>query len=142
MRIIPSLACISALSLLAACGGQDGYYDNNGNYIAPPNATTDAQRVHSPSPGQSSGDYYRERHPHKRHGNGKPYNYERRGYYDDNGYYIDGNDELNVPEDMFPPRGMCRVWFTDRVPSRQPGIESCTNIRSRVPAGAYVIYGG
>lgn len=140
MRSLTSLACLCSLSLLTACGAQDGYYDTNGNYVAPPNATTDVHRRHSPSPGGSSDDYYGRRH-HDRYDNGT-YAYERRGYYDYDGYYIDRDDHLNAPESMFPPRGMCRVWFTDRVPSKQPGIESCDGIRTRVPDGAYVIYGG
>jgi hypothetical protein len=49
---------------------------------------------------------------------------------------------MNDHSCMFPPRGMCRVWFTKRAPANQPAIESCNGIKSRVPAGAYVIYGG
>lgn len=144
MRITTSLAFISALSLLAACAPNGEYYDSNGNYIVKPNSTTEAQRTHSPSPGGQSDSNYSERNHNRyadrseQHSSG----YERAGYYDYNGYYIDRNAGMNVPDDMFPPRGMCRVWFTNRTPAKQPGVESCNNIRSRVPAGAYVIYGG
>lgn len=140
MRTLTSLACVSLISLLAACGDNQRY-DANGNYMAPPNATTEAQRTHSPSPGHSSDDYYGDRN-HGRYADGAPYTYDRRGYYDNNGYYVTNDSGLNVPQDMFPPRGMCRVWFTDRSPANQPAVESCNNIKSRVPAGAYVIYGG
>jgi len=137
MRPLNLLACISAASLLAACATQSGYYDANGNYIPPANHTTDAQRVHSPAPGgtgNTSG-YYVDR-------TDRVYNYDRRGYYDYNGYYIADVRGMGVPNSMFPPRGMCRAWFPDRVPADQPNIESCNGINSRVPAGAYVIYGG
>lgn len=141
MRILASLACLSSLSLLAACGAQNGHYDANGNYIAPPNATTEAQRNHAPSPGgPSSNDYYGR--PHGYYADGTPYTYDRRDDYDDNEYSLAENNEMDVPNGMFPPRGMCRVWFAGRVPSGQPRVESCDNIRSRVPTGAYVIYGG
>lgn len=138
-RILTLLACVSAASLLSACGVPDGgYYDVNGNYVptdTPYNMKTGA---HSPMPGGnpnsvSDRENNRSEYPH----------YTRRGYYDYNGYYMDKRSGLNVPKDMFPPRGMCRVWFTDRVGyNEQPDIESCDGIRSRVPAGAYVIYGG
>ena len=55
---------------------------------------------------------------------------------------MSGDSGLTVPKDMFPPRGMCRVWFVQSTPFEQPDIESCNDIKSRVPAGAYVIYGG
>lgn len=132
MRILPMITCFSALTLLAACGEQEGYYDSNGNYVAPSNVTTQAQRNHAPSPGHSGDGYGHEHHDR----------YDRAGYYDYNGYYIAKDGGLNVPEDMSPPRGMCRVWFVDRVPANQPAVESCDSIKSRVPAGAYVIYGG
>jgi hypothetical protein len=150
MRAVKYLACLSALALLAGCA-TEGYYDDNGNYVPPANATTSAQRNHSPNPGHD-GDYYRD-NDYPRHARydsrydyapaaGAPYyTYDRRGYYDYNGYYLEGDVDM-VPESMFPPRGMCRVWFTDRAPAAQPRIETCDNIRARVPAGAYVIYGG
>jgi len=132
MRTVISLACISLLSLLSACATPDaGYYDANGNWIA--NNPNNANHSHAPLPGGTH-DY--------RDDNSSAYTYDRRGYYDYNGYYIDQNGGLSVPQDMFPPRGMCRVWFTQRDLVNQPPVESCNDIRSRVPAGAYVIYGG
>jgi len=143
MRTIPLLICVSALSLLAACGSNDGYYDSNGNWVPPANATTQAQRVHAPDPAMNYSD-----HPYRpvdgavtRTTTVTTY-YDRAGYYDSNGYYVAEDVAPVVPEGMFPPRGMCRVWFSNRTPDHQPAVESCDGIRTRVPAGAYVIYGG
>ncbi len=151
MRTITTLATLSLVALLSACGmPNDGYYDANGNYVPPPNATTDAQRFRAPDPGRS----YRHDHDRDRAGYyeerpvvvvppGAPaYIYDRAGYYDYNGYYVTFDDRMEVPQGMFPPRGMCRIWLPGRVPSKQPAIETCNNIQARVPAGAYVIYGG
>jgi len=134
MRTLTSLACVSLISLLSACASPDaGYYDANGNWIAKnPN---NANHSHSPLPG---GTYNQDRADY----DAPAYTYTRRGYYDYNGYYIAKDGGLNVPTDMFPPRGMCRVWFAERSPDSQPAVESCSDIKSRVPAGAYVIYGG
>lgn len=136
MRIIPTLAALPLLAMLAACGSTDGYYDANGNWVAPANATTHAQRTHSPSPG------HREHHPRERGYDERAVTYDRAGYYDYNGYYVSAPERMSVPQEMFPPRGMCRVWLPERMPQYQPRVESCEGIHSRVPAGAYVIYGG
>lgn len=151
MRHITTLGCLSALMLLAACGSPNyGYYDSNGNWIPPSNSSTEAKRRHSPSPGVR----YDDNAPYYEQGayvdGGAPrvtattttYTYDRAGYYDYNGYYIGERSAFNMPRTMFPPRGMCRVWFPDRAARSQPAIESCTDINYRVPAGAYVIYGG
>jgi hypothetical protein len=146
MRTLTTLACLSTL-LLTACGNpNEGYYDANGNYIPPANTTTEVQRRHSPSPAAHMDERYSDRRM-GRYREPSDYDrydrYDRRGYYDYNGYYVSNDDRyMDVPAGMFPPRGMCRVWFTDRVPSDQPAIESCDGIHARVPAGAYVIYGG
>lgn len=146
MRTTTSLICLSTLSLLTACGmgmPDDGSYDTNGNYLPPRNATTDAQRNGAPNPSANTGSSYSDYHSgaqDKKH-NGHNYNYDRRGYYDADGHYYKMLD-LEAPDGMMPPRGMCRVWFPDRVPSQQPDMESCGKMRTRVPAGAYMIYGG
>lgn len=131
MRILPSLACLSLLTLLAACGeSSQGYYDSNGRYIY--NSTN----------GSAPFEHDVTLRDHIRNEN-RPNGYDRRGYYDyDGNYSTTYNDGLSVPKNMFPARGMCRVWFVDREPSRQPNVESCTSIKQRVPSGAYVIYGG
>ena len=130
MRTLPTLACISMVSLLAACTQSDGYYDANGNYQYRNTASSEpfehdvTLRDHMRNDSRAQA-------------------YERRGYYDSNRNYIDYDQEgLNVPSDMFPPRGMCRVWFTNRNLADQPPIKRCGDIRTRVPAGAYMIYGG
>jgi len=128
-RILSLTACVSLVSLLAACGTPNGgYYDANGNYIATDTPHNMQTNNHSPLPGGVN-DY-------------DDYHYTHRGYYDYNGYYMAKDSGLSVPTDMFPPRGMCRVWFTDRPIEEQPPVESCVGIRSRLPVGAYVIYGG
>jgi hypothetical protein len=133
MRTIASLACVSLLTLVSACATpSDGYYDANGNYV-PYNRYNQVAHDHSPLPGGTN--------TYANNGYAPAYSYDRAGYYDHNGYYIAMDGGLNVPQGMFPPRGMCRVWFADRV-NDQPPVESCNGIQSRVPAGAYVIYGG
>jgi len=136
MKLKLTLACLSLISIVAACTPA-GYYDSNGEYR---------------SYGKS--DSYN--HNHAMAGTAAPDTteevvapastttviYTRPGYYDYNGYYIAGDNGPHVAEDYFPPRGMCRVWFTNRAPSEQPPVETCRGIQTRVPAGAYVIYGG
>ena len=153
MRFIPTLTGLACIAMLGACGTPDrGHYDSNGNYIPPANATTPAQRNHAPSPGYGRdyyGDDYRRgyRGDYRSYYDEPPvivddYPYDRRGYYDYNGYYVTLDDRVGVPQEFFPPRGMCRVWIPNRIPEHQPGVESCVGIQSRVPNGAYVIYGG
>ena len=126
MRILPTLACVSIATLLSACGqASDGYYDANGRYMY---YTTENRSAYNHGPLNEAS---------------MPYTYDRRGYYEYDGRYIEQAEYTpNVPKNMFPPRGMCRVWFTDRPLRNQPPVESCNTIRTRVPAGAYVIYGG
>jgi len=134
IRASTLLACVSLVSLLTACGPSYGkHYDANNTNIPYNNVDSQTQytREHSYDRVDNS-DYDDNYSPH----------YTHRGYYDYNGNYMARNDGLTVPQDMFPPRGMCRVWFTDRPASDQPSVESCNGIKSRVPAGAYVIYGG
>lgn len=135
MNKVRTLACLSLVSAMAACAPA-GYYDSNGDYrsygksdsfnhdkaiAGTPTTTT---YVDEDEPGTTT------------------VIYKRAGYYDRNGYYISPNSGPRVAEDYFPPRGMCRVWFTDRAIADEPPVESCTGIQSRVPSGAYVIYGG
>ncbi len=135
IRALSLVTCVSVVSLLAACGPtSDGYYDTNGNWIA----TNTTHKPHAPLPGGTNNDFAER----DNFGHTNNVNYSRRGYYDYNGYYIPNDSGLTVPQSMFPPRGMCRVWMMDRKASDQPAVESCDGIKSRVPAGAYVIYGG
>lgn len=132
IRALTLLSCVSIVSLLAACGSPDGgYYDAGGNWVG-----TDTSYGKSYPDSKVTHGYRRDR---DNYGDNR---YSRRGYYDREGYYVERDGSMNVPDDMFPPRGMCRVWFTNRSVSDQPGVESCDDIMSRVPAGAYVIYGG
>lgn len=134
------LICSSLVSLLAACGTPDnGYYDANGKYNVSASPHNAKKSLAYPTSGKSNDEYYARTDDRTNQGN---YSYERVGYYDQNGNFIDRQSGFNVPEDMFPPKGMCRVWFTQRSVAEQPAIESCNSIKSRVPAGAYVIFGG
>ncbi len=125
MRALSLLVCVSLVALLTACG--NGYYDANGNYTATDNAPLNRKEADNTYYNNDASESSR---------------YTRRGYYDYNGYYAESDGVLEVPQGMFPHRGMCRVWFTDRLPSQQPAVESCNGIQSRAPAGTYVIYGG
>jgi len=120
-----SITLLTMTALLAACGvPSDGYYAEDGTFISY-NRDHRSSYNHTPEPAAANA-----------------YRYDRRGYYDYSGRYITQEDNFNVPAEMFPAAGMCRVWFTDRELSNQPPVESCDGIRTRVPAGAYVIYGG
>ena len=146
MRNVSSIFCLSLVVLLSACATpSDGYYDTNGNWIAA--NPTKANRAHAPLPGGTHDTRYDDPNFDNNHAvsttvTTTTYSYDRAGYYNRDGSYIGTNSTFTVPPDMFPPRGMCRVWFSDRTPDNQPSIESCDGIKSRVPAGAYVIYGG
>lgn len=135
MNLTTKILGISMLTLLSACyAPNEGYYDSNGNY----HSTLVSNKPHAPLPGGydvvTGRNDFPEEDVHQY--------YRRAGYYDYNGYYIAYNNGPAVPRDMLPPRGMCRVWFIEREVADQPGVESCVGIRNRVPAGAYVIYGG
>ena len=141
MRFARTIACLSVVSVLAACG-PDGYYDSRGHYQADGGNTynnhDDNYYVdNSAVKGDSAGviGYDRSRDP-------DVVTYKRSGYYDRNGYYIARDSGPNIPRSYFPARGQCRVWFMDRQPIDQPPIESCIGIQERVPEGAYVVYGG
>ena len=152
MRIAIKLACLSLVTALAACG-PDGYYDSRGHYHT--GSATDSSQydgVHMDRYGHSEENYYVDNSAVKGDSAGvigydrakdpDVVTYKRSGYYDRNGYYIATDSGPNVPRAYFPPRGMCRVWFMDRMAVDQPPIESCRGIQSRVPDNAYVVYGG
>lgn len=144
MRTLTTLALISVTTLVSACATPDnGYYDKNGNWI-PNNPYNREAHDHSPLPGGTDDSYsaYNHHRDHRVTTTTTTYSYDRPGYYDYNGYYIPMDSGLAVPTNMFPPHGMCRVWFPDNAPADQPGIESCEGIQARVPYNAYVIYGG
>ena len=153
MRLIKTLSTVALMSLLSACGTpSDGYYDANGNFV-PNNPYNRTNHDHAPLPGgthppETYNDAYTDRYDDGIHGGRKTvtttttYSYDRPGYYNANGYYDTMEGGATVPSDMFPSHGMCRVWFPSRPALNQPPVESCDGIQSRVPAGAYVIYGG
>jgi len=139
MRHPPLLACVCLVALLSACGAPyGGYYDANGNYVSYEHYNKET-RAYEPVPAGYNNPRYDDSRPTY---TTTTYIYDRPGYYDYYGHYIAEDDRFGVPEDMFPPRGMCRVWLPERSPAHQPPVESCDGIRVRVPMGAYVIYGG
>lgn len=136
MRIINLLSCLSLTAALAACG-PSGHYDENGSYMTP----SEAQHYHD----ASDRSYDMQDRGYVSTDSGTypvvPV-YGQRGYYDYYGNYVTMDTNVGIPQNMMPPPGLCRVWMPDRDISRQPGIESCSGIKTRVPMGAYVIYGG
>lgn len=54
-----------------------------------------------------------------------------------------GPRKLNgVPPGHYPKPGECRLWYSGKPPGQQPKPQSCASLRGRVPAGAFVLYGG
>ena len=50
-------------------------------------------------------------------------------------------DEKEIPANMRPPAGMCRVWLDDVPAAQQPAVTDCpTAVRNR-PAKGRVIFG-
>ena len=155
MRIARTLACLTVVAALTACTGPNGYYDSRGHwhesttYVSSPdgrNYYTD----HSARKGDSAGvigyDKYRDE-TLRDYSAYEPADdvtivYKRGGYYDRDGVYYAPKAGPRVAAEYFPPRGLCRVWLPGVAPIDQPAVESCVGIQSRVPAGAYVIYGG
>lgn len=52
------------------------------------------------------------------------------------------NDQVQVPADRMPPPGLCRAWFQDRPPERQPASGPCDILRAHLPEGAVLLDGG
>lgn len=156
MKPMKTLACISMLAALAACGPSDGYYDSLGNYHygSRYNNASDS----TVQPGFSGSTYYGNNYytdESARRGDSKrviDYDrardadrlpYRRAGYYDYRGRYVPASrDVIYVDREYWPSRGMCRVWYDDRDYADQPVADSCTTVYHHVPQGAYVIYGG
>lgn len=148
MRALPLLTCFSLMSVLSACGTQGDLYDSKGNRVDNPNNPYPYNNSDYPN---SRNSYYDRDYDNRASSQNRrvsttttttTYKYDRPGYYNYDGSYIGTEIDFIVPEDMFPPRGKCRIWYSDRDPSDQPRVQSCKGIKSRVPDGAYVIYGG
>lgn len=154
MKLKATIACLSIVAALAACGPSQGYYDSLGNYHQGSPESAKSASVDSGFSGDSynSNNFYTD--ATARRGDSKrvvDYDskrdldrivYKRAGYYDYNGRYIPSERAPYASHAYYPPRGMCRVWFADREPEEQPPVESCSRIQYRVPYGAYVVYGG
>ncbi len=136
---IIALCAVSGLTMLAACAPYpDGYYDANGNWRANHYDQNPPIGGYNPAPAA----YTNDAPPVTTTTTTTYTTYDRAGYYDGNGYYIAMDAGPRIPGGYFPPRGMCRVWFPDRAPRYQPPIEPCEGVQDRVPAGAYIVYGG
>ena len=46
-----------------------------------------------------------------------------------------------VAKQYMPPKGKCRLWYTDRPAHRQPKIGSCKKLGKKIPRGAVLIRG-
>jgi hypothetical protein len=54
-----------------------------------------------------------------------------------------GPRHLNgVPPGHYPKPGECRLWVPGKPPGQQARATACANLRGKVPAGAFVLYGG
>ena len=150
MRILNLLA-ISSLSaaMLAACAPATGYYDSNGVYHSYDEPKPHPMIAGGPRPApiavpayDTTTVQYNTNTPYTTTSTTRTYMFNRPGYYDPNGYYIAMDSGPVLAPEFLPPRGLCRVWIPSRAQTEQPPVESCDTIRSRIPAGAYVIYGG
>jgi hypothetical protein len=156
VRTLRKCGLLAAIMALAACAC--GHYDKDGHYVtsntdgvkdygAPPAAIVNAPvpepqtevqetvtRSYAPATDTDT--------TTTRTTTITTYGYERAGLYDARGIYVAPGSGPAVPASMMPPEGLCRIWFANRPLQNQPGIESCQDIRTRVPLGSYVIYGG
>jgi hypothetical protein len=146
MKILPTLACLTALATMTACS-DNGYYDSRGNYHY------DNGGYYNDAGNWSGETYYGNNYytdMSARRGDSAKvigYNraldrdkivYKRVGFYDYRGRYV--TSAPRVAREYYPPRGMCRVWYADRPYDDQPDIVSCSGLV--VPEDTYVIYGG
>lgn len=137
------LTCVALTALLTACGPTDGYYDANGRFVYEDTSARSRITGHHSRPYSAAVNRDRANQEYGYDHNDREYPaYDHRGYYDRDGSYVELGRRPGMSENMFPPRGMCRVWFASRPAAQQPPVESCNGIQSRVPDGAYVIYGG
>lgn len=144
----------AAAMLLAACGESNGYYDTNGVYHTYQPAanestpTSKATTSNDPRPRDKAVVQEREQHMYKRVDGrvvkvNPPFSFVEPGYYGPNGYLLtEVPAGFVVPGHMLPPAGYCRIWFPARSAMEQPPVETCTGIKHRVPANAYIVYGG
>lgn len=48
--------------------------------------------------------------------------------------------ELGIPPGHLPPPGSCRIWIPGRPPGHQSPPGNCSDLRQRVPIGAWLVY--
>jgi hypothetical protein len=140
MSPIKSIACAWFIATLAACSASDGYYDSHGNFV--PSDPYKREKVNKVAT-QEYASYPGVVRARPSRTKVVTYVFDAPGYYDPYGSYVTYEQSgFEVPQNMFPPHGLCRVWLPKRNAYDQPPIESCEGIGARVPVGAYVIYGG
>ena len=156
MKIATKIAACASVLIGAAACAPDGYYDSRGNYHwagAADDYSNSAYYGHGMSGSTYHGNNYYVDNSAARGDSSKVVGYDRArdpevrpyrraGYYDYHGEYVAYADGPVVARAYMPPRGKCRVWYPDLPAVEQPPIESCVGIQYRVPAGAYVIFGG
>lgn len=164
MRKLTLLLTAGAIASLAAC--DPSYYDENGNLVSGGNGQTATEKTHpvdnrhrfdESSYYDHNKDYpvatpqgavtqttttYGAEGDMSRTTTTTTY-YDRAGYYDAMGNFVVAKQGApRVPHSMWPKRGWCRIWYPGTAAIDQPPIEACDGINTRVPDGAYVIYGG
>lgn len=123
MNISRTLITLSLMSALMACA-DSSYHDSNGMYRSGTIKNDDfrhEQHVMAGSPSrvipltQAS--------------------YRQAGYYDRHSKFIAAMDGgPHVEKQYHPPRGMCRLWFVDRIAENQPDVDYCAHVHTTVPA--------
>ena len=161
-RFTTLLACVSTVALLAACDPHydNGYYDANGNYVSSENGANVTQKNHNNDvwPGKPIG-YYNDSNNYNNDPSYVPpahhvvrtttvttddgaYLYERAGVYNLQGDYLGSASSNGIPSRITPSRGMCMVYFPDRMNNDQPQPQSCNGLMEHAPAGSLIVFGG
>lgn len=140
MNKVKLMACVPLVLLAAACEPTEGYRDKNGNYM--PANPYGNERINQVSNAEYTA-YPGVVPPKPARKRIITYVFDQPGYYNPEGVLVTAvQSGFEVPQNMLPPRGQCRVWLPKRNAYDQPAIESCAGIEQRVPDGAYIIYGG
>lgn len=61
------------------------------------------------------------------------------------GHYKNGKAgyrTVSVGRGYYPQQGACRLWYHGLPTRAQPRVTSCDRLYGRVPAGAFILYGG
>ena len=163
MRRLPLLLALAAsTALLGACDPHydNGYYDANGNYVSVPDTHVGADRNKAAWPGKPIG-YYDDSNNYNNDPSYVPparrvvrttrvvttdvdgtYVYELPGVYNLSGDYLGTAAQNGIPSRIAPSRGLCTVYFPDRMNYDQPNPQSCNGLMERAPSGSLIVFGG